>query len=190
MLCDWHARGVPLSLVREIMEERLARHSSKRARGDAGLRSLRYIAPAVEEAWQVIVSGRTAEAHAEIEQAQPADAGVLGSTTDGQARVATRRRWQACRSSAPEDGALRQLLDELLQRLEHRTPGAEVDRVLDTHLLAAVSAELRRTAECDVDEELAGYRGRMDPATLGATRQRAVVERLRRLLGLPRLSHR
>jgi hypothetical protein len=184
MLCDWHERGVPLSLVREIMEERQARRSSRGNSGETGLRSLRYIAPAVEEAWQVVVQGRLADAHAEVRG--------TGQGATGEPEASSKARaselWGHCRQHAPEDSALRDLLHELLDRLERGAAPEELDGELDSRLTLAVPEALRQAAEDAVDARLAPHRERMNSSIFLETRRRAVVDRLRRSLGLPRLS--
>ena len=55
-VADWSARGVPLSVVLEALEETAAR---LRHRGNA-LRGLALVAPAVEETWRAIADGRPA----------------------------------------------------------------------------------------------------------------------------------
>jgi hypothetical protein len=184
MLCDWHERGVPLSLVKEVMEERQARRSSRRKSGESGLRSLRYIAPAVEEAWGVVVQGRLADAHAEV---RGAGEGVAGES-EARSTARASEAWAHCRQRAPEDSALRDLLCELLDRLERGAVPEELDVELDSRLTSTVPEALRQVAEDDVDARLAPHRQRMDPSIFQETRRRAVVDRLRRSLGLPRLS--
>lgn len=161
LLCDWHARGVPLAVVEEAL-----RAACERRAGPP--RSLAWLAPAVEHDWAALRDGRTT--------------GDASSVPEPLA--AWRRRRDAAAGSPLGD-----LLDALLAGLGDGSLAPEAaDERLDAALHAAAPAETARRAGEEVDGRLAGFRGRLDASTLARTRERAVTEALRTRLGLPRMA--
>ena len=169
---DWCARGVPLQVVREAIEaaaERLARGAKEPRRP----RGLSYVAPAVEESWRVVLEGRVAE-QARLREYDEIPAGAIDA-------------WRARLAVEPEGSVLGRLLVDLIERLERGEPEAEIDRGLDEAIEASAAPGLLRRARDEVQAELVAYRGRMPASAFDATRNKALVTRLRAALGLPRL---
>ena len=79
------------------------------------------------------------------------------------------------------------LIEELLRRLDEGAAPEEVERRLEQSIEDHAPPELAERIRGEVGTELAPFRGRIPPADLEATSHRAVVTRLRRSLGLPRL---
>lgn len=75
LVADWHARGIPFGLVIEAIVE-----VSRARRGRAGraARTLRYFAPAVEEAWSAVRQGRVATSR-HLPQPDPPETDALDS---------------------------------------------------------------------------------------------------------------
>ena len=168
LLLDWHDRGIPLNIVEEAVQaatERPTRGSSPR--------SLGYLAPAVEQAWQVIVDGRLEGATERTAASDPA-LEVLG-------------RWRSRRDAEAAGSGLAGLLDELLGRAEAGESPEMLDRSLEQSLPEVAPEELLRRCRDEVDARLAPFESRMGPEALRVTRHRAWVELLRRALDLPRL---
>lgn len=165
----WHARGVALEIVCEAMEAAIER---ARARGRPPRAGLAYLAPAVDEAWASVVSGRLGVEHDAPAEHAPAPA-----------RDAWRRRI-AAEPASPLAG----LLSALLTRLEAGEPGARLDRELDDRLPEVGPAALIAQLEPELERELAPHRGRIPPDRLATTRARALIDRLRQRLQLPRLA--
>ena len=170
LLSDWHARGIPLELVGEAIDE-LSEPRRRRRRGAP--RSLSAIARSVEEAWSVVRGDRS----------DPPDEGARAAEPRPAVTV-----WEARCKAEPEGSLLRRRLEELLKRLDGGEPAHEVDRRLDGMLSKLVPAGALRQLEEVVRGELAPFRGRMSDATFAATFESARAERLRRELGLPRLA--
>ncbi len=164
LISDWHAREIPLSLILESIRY-LAQTPVRRAP-----RSLAYLAPAVEEAWGVVVEGR-----------RPRGPRLLQHTADGV--TLWRQRLETETGASPLGG----LLLELLGARDAGEPADALDRRLDEQLPSAVSDDLLSTTRQRVDAELAPFRDRMDASTFDQTRRAAIVDRLRRALGLPYL---
>jgi len=160
LMCDWHTRGVPAPLIEETMAEVVARRRTTP-------RSLTFIAQAVEESWRAVVDGRTAPA-----------------AERGRRPV---EHWRRVAGDAATSAELGARIAALLDELDRGAAPAELDRRLDETIVGLVDPETLRAAEEAVDRRLAGFAGRLDPETLAMTRRRAVVERLRASLGLPRL---
>lgn len=172
LIAEWHARGIPLELILETIEEAVRRRREKKRPPP---RSLAYLRQVVEEAWSVVREGRL----------EPGGARVAPGAAS--AAHAARARWQASRDAAATGAPLRRLLDDLLARLAAGAAAAEIDDELDARLVEAVGVERCRPVQRVVDERLAPFRQRMSGKVFEATRRRAVVERLRRELDLPAL---
>jgi len=169
-ISDWHARRIPLEIVREAMEEQAGRQR----RGPV-LRTLSGVERAVEEAWAVISQGR------------------VGSPPDGPAAGADRAvpesAWQRRLEQEEPGSRLHSLLSELLDRLARGEDRAALDEELDRALPEAAPGKLLEAIRRQIDGELEDYRSRMAPEEFSASRRHGCLERLRRRLDLPRLSH-
>lgn len=169
---DWYARGIPLGLVLEALEER-----SPRGRGvPTGRRpGLAHVARAVEESWDAVRDGRVSRPGIEESGPLPTVADALD-------------RWRRARDAAADGSALRSLLDRCLGALERGDTAQSLDAALDAAIAGAASPDLVARVETEADHELQPFRRRMEPRVFEATRNRSVVDRLRRALDLPRLA--
>jgi len=170
LVVDWHSRQIPLAVIQEALDEAAAR---ARKRGSSGPRSLSYLARTVDEAWDLIRSGRL----------DPLDGATPGAPT----LADSRESWSRARESVGKDTPLGALIEELLRRLDEGAAPEEVERRLEQSIVDHAPPELAERIRGEVGTELEPFRGRMPPADLEATSHRAVVTRLRRSLGLPRL---
>ena len=164
LLSDWQARGVPLWILDEAMQAAVERRS-----GREPPRSLAYLAPAVEEAWGLVLEGRRRDEP--LPRPPAAD---------------PRRRWQEVALEQP-GSPLAELVGGLLERLDAGEAAAAIDEELDRGLAPAVGPERVAPITALVERELSPFAERMTPAILAETTRAAVVLRLRRELGLPRL---
>jgi hypothetical protein len=170
LVVDWHARQIPLAVIQEALDEAAAR---ARKRGSSGPRSLSYLARTVDEAWDLIRGGRL----------DPLDAAIPGSPSMAEVREV----WSRARESAGKETPLAALIEELLRRLDDGEAPEDVERRLEGSIVDHAPPELAERIRAEVGAELAPFSGRIPPADLEATSRRAVVTRLRRFLGLPRL---
>lgn len=161
---DWHDRGIPLGLVLDVLEE----CSGKT------VRSLAYLAPRVEEAWSVVLSGRTMPRAADPE-------GVGG---DPPSPV---EQWRKALSDERTENPLRESILDLIDRLERGAPPDEIERLLEDRLLDTIPKQLLEEMERESREHLEPYRARMSPEIFEITVQRSVLGRVRERLRLPRL---
>jgi len=164
LISDWHARAVPLPLILESM-----RYAATRPGGRSAPRNLGYVAPAVEEAWQVVLDGRRA---APDSLPRP----PTGDPVD---------TWRTRLEASGVESSLRRLLSELLRAYETGEAAEAIDLRLNESLETSVSEDLLVATRDQVDAELAAFVERMDAATLARTRRAAIVDRLRRALDLP-----
>lgn len=164
---DWYERGIPLGIVLEALET---------ARGRKGRppHSMGYLAPAVEEAWRVVIEGRLGE-------------GETGSAPQPDPNAAV-ESWRRRSATERQGSALRALLERELKALADGGAVADAERRLELELLDAVEPERLAEVSAEVERELQRFRGRLDGQELERTRRRAVVDRLRRALALARLS--
>jgi hypothetical protein len=162
----WRRRGIPASVVLEVIAD-----IGKR-RGRATPRSLSGLSRAVEDAWAVVAAGRTAS--------HPASA-------PGPAREAP-DAWAVARSESREGSPLETLLSRLLAARAGGVAPAELDAELDRLLPEAVASDLLDAATVEAARALAAFRGRMSEDELRKVRERAIVDRLRETLRLPRLT--
>jgi hypothetical protein len=170
LISAWHARGVPLGLVLETIDEKVGRHG-----GPSRARGLSRLAPAIEEAWEAVRDGRfVTGAAAPADELPP-----LASAVEA---------WRRARSAAPDGSPLRLLLDGLLARHEARESPVDLDAGLDRSLPDSAPASLVARVAQESRGELEPFRKRMDPAVYEATVRRSLTDRLRRALGLPRLA--
>jgi hypothetical protein len=161
----WRRRGIPLSVVLEVLEDRAKR------RGAGGGRSLAHLVPAIEEAWMAVSAGRAVRAIA-----------PSGRTDTGPRAV-----WGATLARLPDDSQLKTLLEQLVAEAETGVGADVLDARLDEALPALVPAELRVRVEHESALALASFRTRMRREEFARTSARALADRLRTALSLPRL---
>jgi hypothetical protein len=162
-VADWCARGVPLPLVLEALEE----VGSRMRRRGAEVRSLALVAPAVEESWSAVQRGRPARPVTVPEAPDPASP------------------WRCLRERRGEEDALARWLEQADARLHAGAGAAELEEELDA-LLPDLAGDARAArVRADVDRALAPFRERMTEDAFTATRRRALRDGLRRALGLP-----
>jgi len=166
----WHRDGVPLDLVRRVLEEVFAKRKERGAKGR--ISSLRYCAPAVEAAWsdlrELTAPGERLEAPA------------FDSTARLQALAA---------ALPPNQSSLAARIVLLAGDPQEIEEGLAT---LDGEMLATATASLdepaRREVEAAVEKTLAGLRGRLSVEELERSRERLGWQILRQRLGLPVLS--
>ena len=169
LLLDWERRGIPLATVLEVLSEGPAKRRSRRAPG--GPPRLAEIAVAVEEAWQVLRAGAAPREGAPIpDEPEP------------------RRRWEDALSRLDPAAPAGRLLGDLLARLRAGEAPEGLDAALDDALDAVAPERERAGITAEVERELAPFRPLMTPDAFAATRALTVRERLRKALGLPRIS--
>ena len=156
----WRERGIPESLVLEVLEHR--------RRAGAQPRSLAYLARSVEEAWTAVAAGRAAAPE---------------TTAVGSPRSA----WAETLERSDLPPALRALVARLLTSLREGAAAAALDLELDETLPTLAPPDLVEIAERETAAALAPFRARMPAAEMTRTRIRARADRLRAALGLPRL---
>lgn len=162
----WRRRGIPLTVVLEVLAA-----AGKRRSGRAP-RALNALAPAVLEAWQVVAAGRSA-----------------GAAPDAwPARSDARRAWEEALARCPEGKPLRALLARLLSEEAEGAAANDLDAALDHSLPGAVPREMLALAKDETARALAGFRRRMSDEEFEKTFARALVDRLRLALALPRLT--
>ena len=162
-VADWCARGVPLPLVLEALDE----VASQLRRRGGEVRGLGLVAPAVEESWRAVERGRPGVAVEVEAPEEPAAA------------------WRRARDVRSGKDALARWLQEAEDRLQTGAAKGVLEEELD-HLLPDLAGEAHvAQVSSDVDRALAPFRARMSEETFTATRQRALRDGLRRVLGLP-----
>lgn len=166
-MAGWHARGIPLGIVLEVLEDLFSKK-----RKTAPPRSLAYVAGAVEEAWEAIRSGRIVPSP-EAEASRGKDPIEL---------------WRRARDDPASPSALRQLLDRLIREVEAGKERRLADRVLDEALVSVAPPTM--VAQASAEAEGALEEGGETPSDRDFRRSPAavIVERLRRRIGLPRLA--
>ncbi len=166
----WHQDGVPLDLVKRTLEEVFAKRKERGAKGK--ISSLRYVAPAVEAAWdelrELTAPGERSEAPAfEIRPRLAALAAALPKGfPEVQARITTLE-------GDPQH------VEEALASLDR-----EMLDTADAGLDEASRTEIREA----VEKTLAALGGRLPAEELERSRDRLSRQALRRRLGLPVLS--
>lgn len=163
----WYSLGIPLDIVAEAMAAATERDQTSKSP-----RRLAAVAPLVEEAWAVILDGRRAT-RCEVGPSPEADPLNL---------------WCRRKEREPAGSRLAGLLEELTGRIEGGEDRRRLDEELDRRLVETVDPALRESVQLEVDSELEPFRERIPADRLDATRRRACVDRLRRLLDLPRLA--
>ena len=172
-VADWHARGVPVALVLEGIEAAATRRRGRSSRPRTI--TLAYVAPGVEEAWGVVLAGRMVDPAQR--RACPADPASI------------RQRWVDAAARAGDGSALGRLVAGGIRSLDAGDDAAAVDLALDAALVEAAPEGMVRAIAARVDADLQAFAARMKPSGLITTQRRAVVDRLRQSLDLPRLSN-
>lgn len=161
----WHQEGVPLDLVRRVLEEVFAKRKERGTKGR--INSLRYCAPAVEAAWADL---RELTAPGERDEAAPLD---ISSRLRNLAAVvpdAFKARVLALQGDAPTvESALSALDREMLATI-------------------SMSPEVREEIDAAVEKTLAALKTRLPAEELERSRERLRHQILRQRLGLPVLS--
>lgn len=169
----WRREGVPLDLVCRVLEQFFAR---RKERGRSGaVQSLKYCAPAVDEAWEEV---RALGAGGRREPPEPIDPGP---------------RLRALAASLPAALPAAAAVGARLAGLEGDAERVESAlRELDDELVAAAAAALtetdRQRLSERVDASFAALGDRLPEAERRAARERLFRQALRRELGLPVLS--
>lgn len=162
---DWRRRGIPLAVVLEAL-------AAAGKRSGHPPRSLTALARAVEEAYAVVASGRIA----------------TGVAPAAPARSNARRAWESALAACSRDAPLHALLTRLLTDEANGVPASVIDAALDESLPRAVSDTQLAGARAETLAALAQFRPRMSEDEFRSTVVRALAERLRVMLVLPRLS--
>ena len=162
----WRRRGIPLTVVLEVIA------SAGKRRSGRGPQAITALAKAVSEAWEVVAAGRTATS---VTDARPPRSGA-------------RRAWEEALDRCPEPGALRTLLTSLLAEEASGVAPEVVDASLDASLAGAVPDAVLAEATAETARALAEFRARMSEEEFRKTFARALADRLRRTLALPRLA--
>jgi hypothetical protein len=163
---DWRRRGVPLAVVLEVI-----RDFGKRRSGRAP-KALTALSRAVDEAYAAVTAGRAGP--------PPPDARLLRSDA--------LRVWEAVRERCREGSPLHVLLTRLVSGAAKGESGHAIDAALDAALPGAVPDEMLRAATERTEQALQDFRRRMSDDEFRKTRARALADRLRETLELPRLS--
>lgn len=173
LISGWFERNIPLQLIQEALHP-AEQDSGGGRRTKRPPRSLSYVAPAVEEAWSVVLSGRV--------QPQSVDESIPGKRDD---RLA---HWKNRRSREAPGSPLHTLLTEILDRLARGDTPLELDQFLEEGLVEAAPEAILVEIEQQVELELAEFRGKMPPHAMKRTRTHAIMSRLRSELDLPRFA--
>jgi hypothetical protein len=130
------------------------------------------LARAVDDAFEVITAGRAATTSAD-----PVSA-----------RSGARHAWEDALAGCSQGAPLRALLSRLLADEERGVPASAIDAALDRALPDSVSESQLASARAETLEALAPFRPRMTDEEFRNTLARALAERLRLMLALPRLA--
>ena len=164
LVAGWRRAGVPLSVVLEVLD-----HEARRRGGNP--RSLGAVAPAVREAALAVAAGRTASV-----RPHP------GSSAEAAPAI---ERWRSALAEAAH-APLRDLLEHLLREATAGAPPHALDATLDRELPRRAPHALVHTASEEARRSLEPFRTRMDRTEHERAMTRAVVDRLRQTLDLPR----
>lgn len=170
VICDWHARGIPLPLIGEAFDhlsETLRRRRSQP-------RNLNALVPWVEDAWRTVCGGRC----------DPAERSSTATDRSEEPSAA----WERCTAALAPDDPMRSWLRGLLERLAGGEPAERCEAALAGALLEHLPDAIRDDLERAVEADLQAFRGRMTLQTWDATRRRALISAARRHFGLPVLS--
>lgn len=167
----WHQWGIPLDLVRHTLEEVFARRAERGAKGR--ISSLRYVASAVEEAWE---DRRELTAPGERSAAPAFDIPA---------------RLRALAAAIPQDFPdRRSLAAEIVRLAAGSVTAGQIEEQL-TRLDHQALDGVRENApqiEAEVEKTLSALAGRLSPEEIESSRLRLRRQILRRRLGLPLLS--
>lgn len=169
----WHREGIPLELVRCVLEEVFARRRERGARGR--IQSLRYCVGAVERAWEEVreLSGPGRKAAA--------------------VPLAVEPRLEALAAALPADLPERSLWAGRITGLGGDSAGVEEAlAALDGELLGRLEASLeesrRREVDARVEASLGALASRLTREEVNLAKERLRRQVLRQRLGLPVLS--
>jgi hypothetical protein len=162
----WRRRGIPVAVVLEVMAV-----ASRRRSGSAP-QALTALSRAVEEAWSAVAAGRAA----------PAVTAALPE------RAEARRAWEDALARSTASDPLYAVLSRLLEEERSGALATTLDAALDQALSSAVPDSMRVDAEETVARSLESFRRRMSPDDFRRTFDRALTDRLRTVLGLPRMT--
>ena len=174
VICEWHARGIPLGLIAEAFEE----FATKLRRRRSKPRNLGALAPLVDEAWRTVCGGRT-----------PTREEGVDSDAEDRGRASS-LGWRHSAEKLPSDDPLRAWILELLRDLEGKDTVERCEARLREGLLVHLSPDVLAELELAVDADLAVFRDRMSAGTWQATRRRSLISAARRRFGLPELADR
>ncbi|MEM1249431.1 MAG: hypothetical protein AAGK22_23860 [Acidobacteriota bacterium] len=174
----WYERGLPSDFVvaelRKVFERR--REMGERSR----VHRLKYLAPAVEEAWRereellaTGARGTPTEEGPDLDAALKALADRLPQT------LGDRRRWQGEILALRRADAEAETIEQRLQEIETRVLRSYRD---------GLPADARKEIETAVSRSLEVVRERLSKEQEGVVRRRLGRRMLRERLGLPRLS--
>ena len=169
----WFEQGVPLALVEKVLDEVFARRRERGAKGR--ISSLRYCAPAVEQAWEEIASLTAAGRTAAVEPLDvPARLAALARALP--ADLPDREEWAAWVA------ALEGPSEEVERRL------AEIDAAILDRLESSLDEAARQEAERALHASLGKLAARLPRAELDQARAQLLRLHLRRTYRLPLLS--
>lgn len=169
LVSGWHRQGIPLRLVLETIEEAARRTAAK----GSTFASLAYVAREVESAWHDLRAERSAE------------------RAEGELPLREREEVLAAWERAASDRLVGEPLAEVLRAVLTRLRAGEAfdaDAAIDAALEGGAPEADRAAAAREADSALAAWRHRMSAEAFAATRRRAIIDRLRSALGLPRVS--
>jgi hypothetical protein len=167
LVSAWWRTRVPLGTVLEALER------ATRRRRSSSRSILTHAAAELEEVSRVMREGRATS----LSRGEGKSPSLEGA----------RRRWEAAEQRAEQDGILRETLARLLDRLDLGEDPAALDIALDDVLLRLAPEELRVEVTKEMENRLGPFRGMREGALL-ATIRRAMTDRLRVSLDLPRLA--
>ena len=162
----WRRRGIPLAVVLEVIAV-----VGKRRSGSAP-KTLTALGHAVLEAWSVVAAGRAA----------------LSVTGALPGRSDARRAWEEALARCPDGAPLHAGLERLLAEEAAGGLVAALDAALDEFLPAAVQPETLARATDETAQALGDFKRRMSEEEFRKRFARALADRLRGVLALPRLA--
>jgi hypothetical protein len=162
----WRRRGVPLAVVLEVIGV-----FGKRRSGRAP-KALTALSRAVDEAFAVVAAGRAGPSLAD---ARPLRSDAL-------------RAWKEVLDRYREGAPLQVLLTRLLSDAAKGVSAHDIDAMLDASLAGAMPDDMLAIATEGTERALHGFRRRMSEEEFRKTFARALADRLRATLGLPRVS--
>ncbi len=169
VICDWHARGIPLPLIAEAFDQ----FSEKLRRRRTKPRNLGALVPWVEDAWRTVCDGRSEPAERPPEATVPCEQPATA--------------WERCAEALAPDDPMRAWLRGLLGRLAGGEAAESCEAALAGGLLEHLPKALRDELERTVEADLQAFRGRMTRQTWQKTRRRALISAARRRFDLPAL---